>query len=118
MEPQGSTVSVTTSDPHYDGLRADVPTLPSDARRGAARAVNVIRTATYREIGRRVVQFEQGGQHKAGYGDELLQRLAVDRVARHGRGFGWRNLFSMRAFYRGWEIAIESGTARAGSTPR
>jgi hypothetical protein len=34
----------------------------------------------------------------------LLVRLGDDQTARHGRSFSWRNLFSMRNFYPGWEI--------------
>jgi predicted nuclease of restriction endonuclease-like (RecB) superfamily len=109
----GGSVTPAVADPGYDGLRADLSSLLGNARRQAARAVNVVLTATYWEVGRRVVEFEQGGQTKAGYGEELLKRLAVDLVAQHGRGFGWRNLFSMRAFYLGWEVAVRDGQMRA-----
>jgi DUF1016 N-terminal domain len=50
------------------------------------------------------VEFEQGGKAKAEYGEVLLKRLGQDLTARYGRGFGWRNLFRMRAFYVGWEM--------------
>jgi predicted nuclease of restriction endonuclease-like (RecB) superfamily len=56
-------------------------------------------TATYWEIGRRIVEFEQQGRDRAEYGEILLKRLAGDLAAGYGRGFGWRNLFHMRAFY-------------------
>jgi predicted nuclease of restriction endonuclease-like (RecB) superfamily len=75
------------------------------ARRTAARAVNGILTATYWEVGRRVVEFEQGGQARAEYGAALLKRLAHDLTARGGRGFSERNLESMRRFYLGWQIS-------------
>ena len=52
-----------------------------------ARAVNAIMTATYWEIGRRIVEFEQGGEARAGYGEQLLERLADDLTQRLGRGF-------------------------------
>ena len=89
------------------------------ARVASARAVNGIITATYWEVGRRIVAFEQGGQVRAGYGEELLKRLAADLTARHGRGFSRQNLQLMRAFYLGWEICqtpsgISRGTARDG----
>jgi hypothetical protein len=41
---------------------------------------------------------------KAGYGEELLKRLGKDLSKIYGRGFGWWNLFRMRAFYTHWEI--------------
>jgi predicted nuclease of restriction endonuclease-like (RecB) superfamily len=66
--------------------------------------VNGVLTATYWEVGRRVVEHEQGGHATAGYGDALLARLGADLSAALGRGFSARNLRSMRAFYLGWEI--------------
>jgi hypothetical protein len=48
---------------------------------------NALMTATYWEVGRRIVEFEQGGEKRAGYGEELLARLADDLTARFGRGF-------------------------------
>jgi hypothetical protein len=55
--------------------------------------------ATYRKIGRRVVEFEQDGKEQAEYGSALLQRLSKDLAKRFGRGFGVDNLQRMRAFY-------------------
>ncbi|MEX1223413.1 MAG: DUF1016 N-terminal domain-containing protein, partial [Pirellulales bacterium] len=61
-------------------------------------------TATYWEIGRRIVEFEQGGEARAEYGAELLKRLGADLTTQFGRGFSKSNLFQMRGFYLGWEI--------------
>lgn len=62
-------------------------------------------TASYWEIGRRIVEFEQGGAERAGYGEELLKRLSADLTMRFGRGFSERNLEQMRLFYLGWQIS-------------
>ena len=43
-------------------------------------------TATYWEIGRRIVEYEQGGAERAEYGDQLLIRLSRDLTARFGIG--------------------------------
>ena len=113
MQPKASGLAPSVSaDPQYAGLRTGLSTLLDDARRGAARAVNVILTAAYWEVGRRIVEFEQGGKARAAYGDELLKRLAADLTAAHGRGFSKRNLEQMRAFYRGWEIGRDGARAR------
>jgi predicted nuclease of restriction endonuclease-like (RecB) superfamily len=72
------------------------------ARKTSTRTINAIMTATYWEIGRRIVEYEQGGKERAEYGDVLLKRLAVDLTAKFGRGFGVDNLQRMRAFYIGW----------------
>lgn len=88
----------------YSGLVSDISNLLEEARRTTVRVVNSVLTATYWEIGRRIVEFEQGGKKKAKYGKELLVSLARDLTARHGRGFSKSNLFVMRGFYLGWGI--------------
>ena len=60
----------------YDEVLSGVVELLEQARHAAVRAVNAIMTATYWEIGRRIVEFEQGGEARAGYGEALLKRLA------------------------------------------
>ncbi len=44
-------------------------------------------TATYWEIGRRIVECEQAGERRAEYGAEVLKRLSADLSERFGRGF-------------------------------
>ncbi len=67
-----------------------------------SRSVNALMTASYWEIGRRIVEFEQGGQERAEYGSALLKRLSADLTAGFGRGFGIYNLQQMRLFYQAW----------------
>jgi predicted nuclease of restriction endonuclease-like (RecB) superfamily len=93
-----------TPDAGYGILVVGISDLLDHARRSSSRAVNGILTATYWEIGRRIVEFEQGGKARAEYGEALIQRLAQDLGAKAGRGFSERNLRQMRAFYLGWEI--------------
>jgi len=83
----------------YGGLIGGIAELLEAARRNAARAVNALMTATYWEIGRRIVEFEQRGKKRAEYGEELLQRLAQDLTARFGRGFSYPNVNKFRQFY-------------------
>ena len=78
--------------------------LLEQARRNSARSVNALMTATYWEIGRRIVQQEQRGQKRAQYGNALLHRLAGDLTARFGKGFSERNLLAMREFFLAWSI--------------
>jgi hypothetical protein len=86
-----------------------------EAAANGARTLNSILTATYWEIGRRIVEFEQGGKARAEYGEALLNRLSQDLGERHGRGFSHQGLQKMRAFYQGWEICP---TARIWSFSR
>ena len=98
----------------YDSVLTEVVRLLEDSRRASARAVNAVMTATYWEVGRRIVEGEQSGGKRAGYGKELLKRLSSDLTARFGRGFSQRNLEQMRLFYLGWRI---SQTLSAKSHP-
>lgn len=97
-------VTLSTSPADYDRLVSDISGLLEQARRTAVRSVNSVLTATYWEIGRRIVEFEQGGKERAEYGEALLVNLACDLKAKYGRGFSKSNIFQMRAFYQGWEI--------------
>ncbi len=92
-------ISKTKPLPDYDGILSGVVELLDAARRTSARAVNSIMTATYWEVGRRIVELEQGGEKRAEYGEELLTRLAKDLTSRFGRGFSRQNLQRFRKFY-------------------
>lgn len=46
----------------YDDVLHGIVALLGAARRASARAVNVVMTTTYWEVGRRIVEFEQGGK--------------------------------------------------------
>ncbi len=69
------------------------------ARTETVRSVNALMTATYWEIGRRIVEFEQGGEAMAAYGAQLIKRLSKDLSLRYKRGFSAKNLRQMRLFY-------------------
>src|SRR5258708_6818222 len=83
----------------YDEVLAEVSDLLTAARHAASRSVNAIITATYWEVGRRIVHYEQEGHKRANYGELLLERLAQDLTHKFGRGFGRENLRLMRQFY-------------------
>jgi len=80
------------------------------ARRRSARTVNTILTATYWEVGRKIVEFEQYGLDRARYGQKLLQSLASDLTVRFGRGFSVDNLETMRLFYQAYSDRAISET--------
>ncbi len=86
----------------YGEVHTGIVELLESARRAAARSVNALMTASYWEIGRRIVEFEQGGRGRAKYGAALIERLAEDLTHRFGRGFSRQNLQQMRAFYLAW----------------
>jgi predicted nuclease of restriction endonuclease-like (RecB) superfamily len=83
----------------YGEVHTGIVELLESARRAAARSINALMTASYWEIGRRIVEFEQGGKGRAKYGEALIERLANDLTHRFGRGFSADNLELMRLFY-------------------
>lgn len=89
----------------YGDIHAGIVELLEAARHAAAPSVNALMTASHWEIGRRIVEFEQGSAERAGYGEGLLKRLSADLTTRFGRGFSERNLEQMRLFYLGWHIS-------------
>ncbi len=88
----------------YGMILGDISGVIAAARSAAARSVNCVMTAAYWLIGRRIVEFEQGGETRAQYGEELLVRLSADLTARFGRGFSRRNLQDMRLFYQAYPV--------------
>jgi DUF1016 N-terminal domain len=70
------------------------------ARQQALRSVDTIQVQTYWQIGRHIVEFEQGGQTRAAYGKRLLVELATALTGEFGKGFDERNLRNMRAFFQ------------------
>jgi predicted nuclease of restriction endonuclease-like (RecB) superfamily len=99
---------IVLSSTDYKGIHGDIVAILESSRRAAARSVNALMTATYWEIGRRVVEFKQGGENRAAYGQALLVRLSGDLTKRFGRGFGVDNLELMRLFYQTYPPAAIS----------
>jgi predicted nuclease of restriction endonuclease-like (RecB) superfamily len=96
--------ATTENDRDYARARDEIVALLESGRRGAARAINSVLTRTYWLVGQRIVDHEQFGKVRAGYGEALLARLAADLTERFGRGFSQRNLEQMRKFYLAWPI--------------
>ena len=78
--------------------------LISDARSRALRAVDVIQVQTCWQVGRHIVEFEQGGAARAAYGKRLLPMLAEQLTQEFGKGFDASNLRYMRLFYQSFPI--------------
>ena len=78
--------------------------LIQNARQRALRAVDAVQVQTCWELGRHIVEFEQGGSARAEYGARLLQTLAAALAAEFGRGFDVSNLRYMRLFYQAFPI--------------
>lgn len=79
----------------YKSIRA----ILEKARSKAFKAVNVAMVQAYWSIGRIIVEEEQKGKAKAGYGEYLLTNLAERLTKDFGKGFDESNLRYMRKFY-------------------
>ncbi|RRD91863.1 DUF1016 domain-containing protein [Clostridiales bacterium COT073_COT-073] len=91
-----------------DNLHADVyaniKNLMDNARTDVARQVNDILVKTYWEIGRIIVEDEQGNSDRAEYGKQLVTDLSKKLTKEYGKGFSKSNLFNMRNFYLSFPI--------------
>ena len=100
----GAVTTNATKNTGYAEVRSAIVELLHAARQTASRNVNALMTASYWEIGRRIVEAEQKGKRRAGYGEQLIERLSLDLTQQFGRGFSGRNLEQMRQFYLIWAI--------------
>lgn len=71
----------------------------ADARCNAYRAVNFAMVAAYWQVGRMIVEEEQRGKERAGYGEELINHLSERLVSDFGNGYSPRSLREFRQFY-------------------
>jgi endonuclease YncB( thermonuclease family) len=75
----------------YHQLVAEISELFEGTRR--------VMAENYWKIGQKIVQVEQLGGPRAGYGIALMQRLSNDLTGKYGTGFSVKNLERMRKFY-------------------
>lgn len=74
------------------------------ARSNAYRAVNFVMVEAYWNVGRMIVEEEQQGKERAGYGEALVRGLSKRLNEDFGRGFGVSNVFAFRQFYLAFPI--------------
>jgi predicted nuclease of restriction endonuclease-like (RecB) superfamily len=88
-----------TADDGYQSLLGKISEVYATGQTRATQAVNAHITETYWQIGRDIVEFEQGGKTRADYGTGLLASLSRDLSLRHGKGFSRSNVKRFRQFY-------------------
>ena len=69
------------------------------ARKIAVNQVNIVQLMTYYALGRWIVEEQQAGEHRAGYGKRVIQTLSNRLNAEFGRGFSVDTLENTRKFY-------------------
>ena len=79
----------------YERIRS----ILTSARQRAYSAVNYAMVESYWLIGQTIVEHEQHGETRAGYGKGLLKELAAKLTKEYGKGLDERELRKMRQFY-------------------
>ncbi len=102
----------------YTSLIRRLAEIIHSAKATAARQINKTQVLAYYEIGREIVEFEQRGKARAGYGEELIKRLSNDMTENFGRGFSEMNLRNMRRFYLEFPIQIQQTPSVESSEKR
>jgi hypothetical protein len=69
-------------------------------------------------IGREIVEIEQQGKKRAGYGDRIIQGLAAKLTAEFGSGYSIRSLRRIRQFYLTYRSGSAVPTALSGPEKR
>lgn len=65
------------ADSRFTQLCEDACTIIETGRAHVCRAINTAMVYSYYELGRRIVEEEQGRAARAGYGSRLLENLAI-----------------------------------------
>ena len=81
-----------------------IQTIIADAKGRAIRSVDTERVMMYWQIGKVILEEEQEGKERAGYGDFLIKSLANELEPQFGSGFSYRQLNLFRQFYRTFPI--------------
>ncbi|MEI6089027.1 MAG: PDDEXK nuclease domain-containing protein [bacterium] len=80
-------------------LYSDVLQILQTARQKAYSAINTAMVEAYWLMGKRIVEEEQQGEHKANYGEAILKNLSIALTTEFGKGFSSANLRNFRQFY-------------------
>jgi len=94
----------TTSD---NTLFDRVVSILEEARGNVVRAVNTSMVTAYWLIGREIVQELQGGDERAEYGRQVIEKLAAALTQKYGKGFSAPTLWKFRQFYQVYYQRLE-----------
>ncbi len=87
--------TITSVDSTYQSIRE----ILEKARSVVYRSINFAMVQAYWHIGKVIVEEEQHGKEKAGYGKALIKELSKKLTKEYGRGLNERNLWHIRSFY-------------------
>ena len=84
-------------DKYYDEIKERIIDVET-TERVKNYTTNRVKLENYYEIGRLIIE-AQGGEERARYGDKLIKEYAIKLTNDLGKGYSWRNLYNMRAYY-------------------
>ena len=89
--------------PVYERIRE----ILESARTTVSRSVNTTQVVANWLVGREIVEEQQRGNRRAGYGERLIPELSARLTADFGAGFSAKNLEVFRAFYVSYPDLVE-----------
>ncbi|MFM2417612.1 MAG: hypothetical protein RL385_2335 [Pseudomonadota bacterium] len=96
---------------------ARVVAILEEARARVARTVNSTQVAANWLVGREIVEAEQAGARRAGYGTALLAELSASLTVTFGSGYSVDNLEAFRRFYLVYPQLISDTPSRKSALP-
>ena len=94
----GKELKISRND-RVDNLYHRISPVILEARTTIVQTIDTVMVKAYWEIGKYIVEDEQSGSARAGYGKEILQQLSVKLTKEFGRGFSVTTLEDIRKFY-------------------
>ncbi len=82
-----------------NNIYQEIKELLYSAKNRVYQTINTTMTQTYFQIGKRIIEEEQGGETRAEYGSALLKNLSSELIKEFGKGYSEQNLKNMRQFY-------------------
>lgn len=86
----------------YDRIRQ----ILEAARTNMSRTVNTTQVATNWLIGREIIEEEQDGKRRAGYGEQILEDLSINLTREYGGGYSEQNLRLFRQFFLTYPLLL------------
>lgn len=84
----------------FDILFEDTCAIIEQAQNKAIRAINVALTMRNWQIGQRIAREELDGAARAGYGEQVIQRLSEKLTSKFGKGYDRISLYNYIKFFR------------------
>ena len=91
--------NISNTIPSVDSTYQSIREILEKARSAVYRSINFAMVQAYWHIGKVIVEEEQNGKEKAGYGEALIKELSEKLTKEYGKGLNERNLWHFRSFY-------------------